>query len=62
MAYDFAAGAGSLWRVNPDFSCVRQRQGLTISNGLAWSQDRGTLYFIDSPTLQCDGLPAHQLR
>ena len=43
MAYDFAAGAGSLWRVNPDFSCIRQRHGLTISNGLAWSQDRGTL-------------------
>ena len=45
MAYDFAAGAGSLWRVNADFSCVRQRQGLTISNGLAWSQDHGTLLF-----------------
>jgi sugar lactone lactonase YvrE len=57
MAYDFAAGAGSLWRVNPDFSCVRQRQGLTISNGLAWSQDRGTLYLIDSPTRQVLAFP-----
>ncbi len=57
MAYDFAAGAGSLWRVNADFSCVRQRQGLTISNGLAWSQDRGTLYFIDSPTRQVLAFP-----
>jgi sugar lactone lactonase YvrE len=57
MAYDFAAGAGSLWRVNADFSCVRQRQGLTISNGLAWSQDRGTLYLIDSPTRQVLAFP-----
>ena len=57
MAYDFAAGAGSLWRVNPDFSCIRQRHGLTISNGLAWSQDRGTLYFIDSPTRQVLAFP-----
>ena len=57
MAYDFAAGAGSLWRVNADFSCVRQKQGLTISNGLAWSQDRGTLYLIDSPTRQVLAFP-----
>ena len=57
MAYDFAAGAGSLWRVNLDFSCIRQRHGLTISNGLAWSQDRGTLYFIDSPTRQVLAFP-----
>ena len=57
IAYDFAAGAGSLWRVNADFSCVRQLQGLTISNGLAKSQDRGTLYFIDSPTRQALAFP-----
>ena len=57
MAYDFAADVGSLWRVNADFSCVGQRQGLTISNGLAWSQDHGTLYFIDSPTRQVLAFP-----
>ena len=57
MAYDFEPLAGALWRVNADFSCVRQRQGLTISNGLAWSQDRGTLYLIDSPTLNVLAFP-----
>ena len=57
MAYDFEPQAGALWRVNADFSCVRQRQGLTISNGLAWSQDRGTLYVIDSPTLNVLAFP-----
>ena len=57
MAYDFEPLAGALWRVNADFSCVRQRQGFTISNGLAWSQDRGTLYLIDSPTLNVLAFP-----
>ena len=57
MAYDFEPLAGALWRVNADFSCVRQRQGFTISNGLAWSQDRGTLYVIDSPTLNVLAFP-----
>ena len=57
MAYDFEPLAGALWRVNADFSRVRQRQGLTISNGLAWSQDRGTLYLIDSPTLNVLAFP-----
>ena len=57
MAYDFEPLAGALWRVNADFSCVRQRQGLTISNGLAWSQDRGTLYVIDSATLNVLAFP-----
>ena len=57
MAYDFEPLAGALWRVNADFSCVRQRQGFTLSNGLAWSQDRGTLYLIDSPTLNVLAFP-----
>ena len=30
---------------------------LTISNGLAWSQDGGTLYLIDSPTLNVLAFP-----
>ena len=57
MAYDFAPGAGCLWRLNADFSCVLQRQGLTISNGLAWRQDRTMLYLIDSPTRQVLAFP-----
>jgi sugar lactone lactonase YvrE len=35
MAYDFSPGAGSLWRLNNDFSCSLQWQQLTILNGLA---------------------------
>jgi sugar lactone lactonase YvrE len=57
MAYDFEPLAGSLWRLDGDGGITRQRSQLTISNGLAWSQDRGTLYLIDSPTLKVMAFP-----
>ena len=57
MAYDFEPMAGALWRLDGDGRITRQRRQLTISNGLAWSQDRGTLYFIDSPTLKVMAFP-----
>ena len=57
MAYDFESMAGALWRLDGDGRITRQRRQLTISNGLAWSQDRGTLYFIDSPTLKVMAFP-----
>ncbi len=42
-------GAGSLWSFGGD-TAVRLVKGTTISNGLAWSADGATLYFIDTPT------------
>ena len=57
MAYDFEPLAGALWRLDGDGVVTRQRSQLTISNGLAWSQDRQTLYFIDSPTLNVMAFP-----
>ena len=57
MAYDFEPLAGALWRLDGDGGITCQRRKLTISNGLAWSQDRGTLYFIDSPTLNVMAFP-----
>ena len=57
MAYDFEPLAGALWRLDGDGGITCQRSQLTISNGLAWSQDRGTLYFIDSPTLRVMAFP-----
>ncbi len=48
MAIDAAPGAGSLHRLDPDGRAHRILQGITISNGLAWSADGGTLYYVDT--------------
>jgi sugar lactone lactonase YvrE len=42
--------AGSLYCYYPDGRCERKLQNISISNGLAWSLDQRTLYYIDSPT------------
>jgi sugar lactone lactonase YvrE/DNA-binding IclR family transcriptional regulator len=43
-----APGAGSLYRLDPDFSVHRMETGLGISNGLGWSPDGRRMYFTDS--------------
>lgn len=50
MALDESAGRGALYRIAPDGSCRRMRSEVSVSNGLAWSPDHRTLYYIDSPT------------
>lgn len=50
MAFDATAGAGTLYRLDPDGALSELVSDLTISNGMAWSADDRTLYFIDTPT------------
>lgn len=50
MALDESDGRGALYRIDGDGSCHTMRTGVSVSNGLAWSPDRRTLYYIDSPT------------
>src|SRR3954451_14532999 len=38
----------ALYRVDPDGSVEQLEKGLDISNGIDWSLDGGTMYFIDS--------------
>ncbi len=48
MAFDSRPAAGTLYRLEPDLSVEPVLSELTISNGLAWSADDRTLYFVDS--------------
>jgi sugar lactone lactonase YvrE len=42
--------SGSLYSLSPDGSVKTLLAGTRISNGLAWSPDYHTFYFIDTPT------------
>lgn len=53
MAYDNEPGVGTLYSY--DGSRVRRLlSGVTISNGLAWSADGTTMYYVDTPTRRID--------
>jgi sugar lactone lactonase YvrE len=54
MAYDEQHGAGTLFRLEPDGTTGVAFSGVTISNGLQWSADGGTAYYIDTPTQHID--------
>ncbi|MBA2556928.1 MAG: SMP-30/gluconolactonase/LRE family protein [Chloroflexi bacterium] len=54
MAFDTRPGAGSLYRLDAHRSVTRLVAGVTISNGLGWSPDGRTLYYIDTPTRRVD--------
>jgi sugar lactone lactonase YvrE len=50
MAYDQAAGRAALYRLDADHRVHVVLRDVTVSNGLAWSPDGATAYYIDSPT------------
>ena len=54
MAYDARAGAGTLYRVEPDGSFATALAGVTISNGLGWSPDGATAFYVDSTAQRID--------
>ncbi|MHB8293831.1 MAG: SMP-30/gluconolactonase/LRE family protein [Acidimicrobiales bacterium] len=54
MAYDKSTGAGSLYRLGTDGRVSTQLSGITVSNGMAWTPDYRTFYFVDSPTRRID--------
>ncbi|GAA4467342.1 SMP-30/gluconolactonase/LRE family protein [Nibrella saemangeumensis] len=43
-------GAASLYRMDTDKSVQVMLTGVTISNGIVWTSDRKTMYYIDTPT------------
>jgi sugar lactone lactonase YvrE len=46
------AASGSLYSLSPGGALKTLLTGVRISNGLAWSPDHKTLYYIDTPTRQ----------
>src|SRR5581483_4723518 len=50
MAYDFTPGAGAFYVMDADHNVRKLFGDVTISNGLAWSADDSTLYYIDTMT------------
>ncbi|HEY2262119.1 MAG TPA: SMP-30/gluconolactonase/LRE family protein [Streptosporangiaceae bacterium] len=54
MAVDNTPGAGSLYRLDPDGTVHIVLREITVSNGIGWSPDGGTAYYIDTPTMRVD--------
>ncbi|NHN56765.1 SMP-30/gluconolactonase/LRE family protein [Calidifontibacter sp. DB0510] len=50
MAYDQRTGGGTLWQVTPDATSTPRVTDVTISNGIGWSPDGRTAFYIDTPT------------
>lgn len=49
-AHDDRPGGGRLYRLDHGGRVTTVLEGVTISNGMAWSEDGGTLYYVDTPT------------
>jgi sugar lactone lactonase YvrE len=48
MALDHSVGHGSLYRLGRDLALTKVLEALTTPNGMAWSPDGRTMYFVES--------------
>jgi len=54
MAVDNTPGAGTLYRLDPDGTVHVVLHEVTVSNGIGWSPDGATAYYVDTPTMRVD--------
>ena len=52
MSISEEPGAGSMYMLDSSMTISKKFEGVTISNGLTWSADYKTFYYIDTPTYQ----------
>jgi sugar lactone lactonase YvrE len=50
MSTKFTPGSGSLYKITSELSPEKMLGKISISNGMAWTADNETFYYIDSPT------------
>lgn len=48
MRLDASKPSGGLYRVAPDGTITRKDTGITVANGMDWSPDQRTFYFVDT--------------
>ncbi len=54
LSYEEKEPIGGLYLLDEHRVAKKLVSGITISNGLAWSVDHRTLYYIDTPTMRVD--------
>jgi sugar lactone lactonase YvrE len=54
MAMDETPGQGALYRLDPDYVVTKHLDAVGLSNGIDWSLDGRTMYYVDSLTHRVD--------
>ncbi|WNH08812.1 SMP-30/gluconolactonase/LRE family protein [Thalassobellus suaedae] len=52
MHNQYETGKANLYSINSDSLLVKKIDSVTISNGIVWTSDTKTMYYIDTPTSQ----------
>jgi sugar lactone lactonase YvrE len=54
MHLQFTEGVAALYRMDTDKTVHKMLDGVTVSNGIAWTKDKKTMYYVDSHLRRID--------